>query len=95
MGEILGAVLLASDHNYSNLRTNLQVKPIKVYAQGIESRDGQTWVDSKQGKPVRVLESVNPMAFYNALSKQLSDEKHSAVIASFGEQKKLWHKPPS
>lgn len=93
MGEILGAVFLAGDH--SHLNTSLKIKPIKVYAQGIEAKDGQTWVDEKQGKSVKILENINPMVYYNVLAKQLSDEKQSAVIASYDEQKRKWIKPPS
>ncbi|XP_024027519.1 uncharacterized protein LOC21394548 isoform X2 [Morus notabilis] len=93
LGEILGAVFLAGDH--SHLNTSLKIKPIKVYAQGIEAKDGQTWVDEKQGKSVKILENINPMAYYNVLAKQLSDEKQSAVIASYDEQKRIWIKPPS
>ncbi|XP_030507362.2 nucleoside hydrolase 3 [Cannabis sativa] len=86
LGEILGAVFLANDH--SQLSPSLQVKPIKVYAHGIESKDGQTWIDVKKGKSVKILENINDTVYYNVLAKQLSYEKQSAVIASFDEQNK-------
>lgn len=92
LGEILGAVFLAGDH--SDLNPSLKVKPIRVYAQGIEAKDGQTWIDAKKGKSIKILENINSMAYYNVLAKQLSDENQSAVIASYDEQKRMWHKPP-
>ena len=91
MGEILGAVFLAGDH--SDLNPSLNVKPIRVYAQGIEAKDGQTWIDAKKGKSIKILENINSMAYYNVLAKQLSDENQSAVIASYDEQKRMCNKP--
>ena len=88
MGEILGAVLLAGDQ--SHLNTNLQVKAIKVHADGVESEDGQTVIDEKQGKLVKILDSLNPEAYYHILANQLGVEKQSAVLASFDEQKRRW-----
>lgn len=92
LGEILGAVFLAGDH--SHLSPSLQVKPIKVYAEGTESKDGQTWIDVKKGKSVKILEKINHTAYYNVLAKQLSNEKQAAVLASFDEQKRKWSKGP-
>ncbi|KAF3457284.1 hypothetical protein FNV43_RR01941 [Rhamnella rubrinervis] len=92
LGEILGAVLLAGDQ--SHLNTTLQVKAIKVYAEGAESQDGQTVIDEKQGKLVKILDSVNAEAYYHILADQLGVEKQSAVLASFDEQKRMWRKPP-
>ncbi|POO02364.1 Inosine/uridine-preferring nucleoside hydrolase [Trema orientale] len=92
LGEILGAVFLAGDHSY--LSPSLQVKPIKVYAQGIETKHGQTWIDAKKGKSVKVLQNINHTSYYNVLANQLIDKKQSAVIASFDEQKRMWSKGP-
>ncbi|KAF3457232.1 hypothetical protein FNV43_RR01889 [Rhamnella rubrinervis] len=92
LGEILGAVLLAGDQ--SHLNTTLQVKAIKVYAEGVESEDGQTVIDEKQGKLVKILDSVNAEAYYHILADQLGVEKQSAVLASFDEQKRMWRRPP-
>ena len=92
MAEILGAVFLAGDH--SQLKPTLQVKPIKVYANGIVTQDGQTLIDPKQGKPVKVLEKIDLMGYYNTFTKQLSYKKQSAKVASFDEQKIKWRKPP-
>ncbi|KAM1086782.1 hypothetical protein EV1_012423 [Malus domestica] len=92
LGEILGAVLLAGD---SRLNQTFQAKPIKVYAEGVESRDGQLLIDENQRKLVRVLDSVNPQAYYNLFVDRLSDSNQSAILGSFEEQVKFWRKPPN
>ncbi|CAL8991571.1 unnamed protein product [Prunus brigantina] len=92
LGEILGAVLIAGD---SHLNQTFQVKPIKVHAEGVESKDGQLLIDEKQGKLVRVLDSVNPKAYYDLFAERLSDSDQSAVLVNFEEQVKLWRKPPN
>ncbi|KAL5541759.1 hypothetical protein UlMin_009469 [Ulmus minor] len=92
LAEILGSVFLAGDH--SQLKPTLQVKPIKVYANGIVTKDGQTLIDPKQGKPVKVLEKIDLMGYYNTFAKQLRYKKQSAKVASFEEQKRKWRKPP-
>ncbi|KAF5736907.1 hypothetical protein HS088_TW14G01062 [Tripterygium wilfordii] len=91
LGELLGAVILAGDHTL--LKPILQVKPIKFFAEGIESKDGETIVEEKQGKLVKVLENVNTVAYYDLFAKQLGVEQQSAVLGSFCEQKKLWSRP--
>ncbi|XP_016646862.1 PREDICTED: uncharacterized protein LOC103322899 isoform X2 [Prunus mume] len=92
LGEILGAVLIAGD---SHLNQTFQVKPIKVHAEGVESKDGQLLIDEKQGKLVRVLDSVNPKAYYDLFAERLTDSDQSAVLVNFEEQVKLWRKPPN
>ncbi|KAI5349626.1 hypothetical protein L3X38_002515 [Prunus dulcis] len=92
LGEILGAVLIAGD---SHLNQTFQFKPIKVHAEGVESKDGQLLIDEKQGKLVRVLDSVNPKAYYDLFAERLSDSEQSAVLVNFEEQVKLWRKPPN
>ncbi|XP_024931679.3 nucleoside hydrolase 3 [Ziziphus jujuba] len=92
LGEILGAVFLAGDQ--SNLNPTLQIKPVKVSANGIESKDGQTLIDKKKGKLVKILENINPIAYYDVYANQLGLEKQSAVLGSFNEQKRMWRKPP-
>jgi hypothetical protein len=91
-GEILGALVLAGDH--SALKPTLQVKPIKVFAKGVESNDGQTVIDKKHGKPIKILENVNPTAYYDLFANQLGDAKQSAVVGSFGDQRRMWNTPP-
>lgn len=92
LGEILGAVLIAGD---SHLNETFQVKPIKVYAEGVESSDGQLMIDENQQKLVRLLDSVDPEAYYDLFADRLSDSNQSAVLASFEEQVNFWRKPPN
>ncbi|XP_068327705.1 nucleoside hydrolase 3-like [Pyrus communis] len=92
LGEILGAVLIAGD---SHLNETFQVQPIKVYAEGVESSDGQLMIDENQWKLVRLLDSVDPEAYYDLFADRLSDSSQSAVLASFEEQVNFWRKPPN
>ncbi|KAF8401588.1 hypothetical protein HHK36_012533 [Tetracentron sinense] len=92
LGEILGAVILAGDHPHLN--KTLQVKPVKVLATGDESKDGQITIDEKQGRLVKILEGVNPVAYYDHFANLFGDKVQSAVIRSFDEQKRIWSKPP-
>lgn len=92
MGEILGAVALAGD--YSSLKPTLQVKLIKVIAEGNEYKDGQTVIDKKQGIFVKVMENLDPEAYYDLFANELDSENQSAVIGSFDEQKRMWSIPP-
>ncbi|KDP40052.1 hypothetical protein JCGZ_02050 [Jatropha curcas] len=93
LGEILGALVLPGDS--TSLNRFLQIKPIKVLAQGVESKDGQIVVDEKQGKLVKVLQSVDPAAYYDLFASQLGTKKQSAVIGSFNEQRMIWSKKPN
>ncbi|KAG2721606.1 hypothetical protein I3760_02G089200 [Carya illinoinensis] len=92
-GEILGAVALASHH--SPLKPTLRVKPIKVFAEGVESKDGQTVIDEKHGKPVKILEDINREAYYHLFAKQMVNTEQSAVMGSFNDQKRMWRTPPT
>ncbi|KAL3380361.1 hypothetical protein AABB24_000812 [Solanum stoloniferum] len=87
VGEILGAVILASD--YSVLKSTFDVKKIKVSATGYESVDGQIIIDEKQGKSMKVLKNVDHLGYYNVFANRLSDEKQSAVVGSFNRQTRL------
>ncbi|KAF2287749.1 hypothetical protein GH714_002557 [Hevea brasiliensis] len=87
LGEILGAVVLAGD---PLLNPILQIKPIKVLAEGVESKDGQIVVDEKQGKLVKILESVDPVVYYDVFAMQLGVKNQSAVVGSFEEQRRMW-----
>ncbi|XP_004296774.1 PREDICTED: uncharacterized protein LOC101313205 isoform X1 [Fragaria vesca subsp. vesca] len=92
LGEVLGAVLLDSD---SHLSQSFKLKHIKVFADDIESRDGEISIYQDEGKLVKVLDTVNAKTYYELFADRLSDSKQSAVLASFEEQKKLWQKPPN
>ena len=83
---------MADDHSCLNATFNS--KPIKLSATGDESMDGQIAIDEKQGKIVKILRRVNPKAYYNLIADRLGDEKQSAVISSFEEQKRIWTTPP-
>ncbi|KAM4116214.1 hypothetical protein ACB094_02G033300 [Castanea mollissima] len=87
--EILGALVLSGD-----LKPTMQVKPVKVFAEGVESTDGQTMIDEKDGKLVKILEDLNYTAYYDLFANRLNDLKQSAVIGSFDEQRRLWSRPP-
>ena len=93
MGEILGAIFLAGDH--PNLKPTLQEMPIKVIAEGVESTDGQILIDKKQGKFVKILKNVDPMAYYDLFADRLGDKKQSAVLGSYDEQRIMWNTPPN
>ncbi|GMH08348.1 hypothetical protein Nepgr_010188 [Nepenthes gracilis] len=88
LGEILGAVIMAGDD--SDLNSIVKVQPITVLAPGTESIDGQMVTDEKHGKPIKVIENVDHIAYYNAIADRLGDEKQSAVMASFDAQKRSW-----
>ncbi|KAL3505811.1 hypothetical protein ACH5RR_031193 [Cinchona calisaya] len=90
LGEILGAVILAGDQ--STLESTFEVKIVKIFAQGVESKDGQMTIDEKEGKSVKVLKNVNPKAYYNLFASQLGDKKQSAVVGSFDKQRRIWSK---
>ncbi|XP_059632623.1 nucleoside hydrolase 3-like [Cornus florida] len=92
LGEILGAVILSGDN--SILNSAFQVKPVKVFATGVESEDGQIIIDNKQGKSVKILENLDPMAYYDVFTNRLGDEKQSAAIRSFDEQQRIWSTKP-
>ena len=87
--EILGAVALTSD-----LKPTVQVKPVKVIAEGVESTDGQTVIDEKYGKLVKILENVNYTTYYDLFANRLNDVKQSAVLGSFDEQISQWSRLP-
>jgi len=83
LGETLGAVILGDD---STMNAAFQVKHIKVIATGVETEDGQMKIDEKNGKPVKILENVDDVAYYDAFANRLGDEQQSAVAGSFEEQ---------
>uniref|UniRef100_A0A2N9HHN7 Inosine/uridine-preferring nucleoside hydrolase domain-containing protein n=1 Tax=Fagus sylvatica TaxID=28930 RepID=A0A2N9HHN7_FAGSY len=87
--EILGAVALTGD-----LKPTVKVKPVKVIAEGVESTDGQTLIDEKYGKLVKILENVNYTTYYDLFANRLNDVKQSAVLGSFDEQISQWSRLP-
>lgn len=62
IGETLGAVVAG---DLSALKSTFEVKKLKVSATGVESDDGEISIDKEQGKTVKVLENLDPSAYYN------------------------------
>ncbi|TYI66937.1 hypothetical protein E1A91_D09G262100v1 [Gossypium mustelinum] len=91
LGEILGAILMAEKHH--NLKPKTEEMAIKVIAEGVESRDGQILIDKKRGNTVKILKNVDHKAYYELFANRLGDEKQSAVLGSYDEQKKMWRTP--
>ncbi|KAK1277160.1 hypothetical protein QJS04_geneDACA003426 [Acorus gramineus] len=89
LGEILGAIILA---NHPLIRPVLQETPINISATGDVSVDGQVYIDTKHGRLVNILKSLDSEAYYGHFSDMLGDRVQSAVIGSFEEQKKIWSK---
>ncbi|KHG23714.1 Pyrimidine-specific ribonucleoside hydrolase rihA [Gossypium arboreum] len=92
-GEILGAILMAGDQR--KLKPTMQEMPIKVIAEGTEAIDGQILIEEKHGKLVQILKNIDPMAYYDQFADRLGDEKQSAVLGSYDEQRKMWNTPPN
>ncbi|XP_073302484.1 nucleoside hydrolase 4-like isoform X6 [Primulina huaijiensis] len=89
-GEILGAVILAGDH--SVLNATFGVNKVQVLATGVESEDGQITIGKNNGNSVRILENVKSLAYYNVFANQLGEQKQSAVVGSFEEQRRQWNR---
>lgn len=79
---------------HSSLKPIFEVKSIRVFAEGDESKDGQILVDRKQGKLVKVVENLDPLAYYNVFANGLGSKKQSAAIGSFDEQRRTWKTKP-
>ncbi|CAD6272174.1 unnamed protein product [Miscanthus lutarioriparius] len=89
LGEVLGAVYMVQG---SDLEPSVKVKPICIVANTTESTNGQILV-KKSAKPVNVLFSLNTSAYHNHLANSLANDKQSAVVGSFEEQKAIWSRP--
>ncbi|KAK1390527.1 hypothetical protein POM88_018705 [Heracleum sosnowskyi] len=88
LGEVLVAVILAGDN--STLKSEFHVKSIKVLATGDVSNDGQIYIDKKEGKPVKVLTNLESSGYYGLFANRLGDNKQSAIVGSFEEQRSIW-----
>ncbi|CAL0325826.1 unnamed protein product [Lupinus luteus] len=91
LGEMLGAVVMAESP--WSLDPKFEVKNIKVIASGVESSDGEIVVDEKHGKLIRILSHIDAKAYYDLYAKKLGDQKQSAKVGSFEEQKREWNHP--
>ncbi|MFS7922993.1 putative inosine/uridine-preferring nucleoside hydrolase domain, ribonucleoside hydrolase [Helianthus anomalus] len=90
-GEILGAVILAGDQKLLN--STFDIKHLKVHTKGQLSRDGEVIFDTKKKKEFKVLQGFNHVSCYNIFLNGLLRQKQSAVIGSYGEQKRRWSSP--
>lgn len=90
IGEILGVVVSG---DLSALKSTFEVKKLQVSATGVECEDGEISIDEEHGKTVKVLENVDPSAYYNGFAKRLGDKTQAAVIGSFNEQRRIWSTP--
>ncbi|KAM0070421.1 putative inosine/uridine-preferring nucleoside hydrolase domain, ribonucleoside hydrolase [Helianthus debilis subsp. tardiflorus] len=93
LGEILGAVILTTDRQALN--PTFQAKPLKVDATGDTSKDGQITVDPEQRKSIKILHKFDHVSYYDVFADRLADDKQSAVIGNFNEQKRIWSTPQS
>ncbi|PPD82168.1 hypothetical protein GOBAR_DD20887 [Gossypium barbadense] len=66
-----------------------------IQSLGFEAIDGQILIDEKHGKLVQILKNIDPMAYYDQFADRLGDEKRSAVLGSYDEQRKMWNTPPN
>ncbi|KAK9137078.1 hypothetical protein Sjap_007672 [Stephania japonica] len=92
LGEVIGAATVVGD---SPLKKNLKSKSITIVAAGNVSKDGQILIDERHGRSVRILESVDSIAYYHHFADRLSNKTQSALIGSFNEQKRIWSKSPN
>ncbi|KAL3648896.1 hypothetical protein CASFOL_005299 [Castilleja foliolosa] len=90
-GELIGAVIMGGN---SWLKTRYTTRNVRVLATGDQSQDGQIIIDENKGRPVKVMEYVNPKAYYTTFANQLGAKKQSAVIGSLEEQRKIWSVDP-
>ncbi|MBA0879234.1 hypothetical protein Goshw_004118 [Gossypium schwendimanii] len=90
-GEIIGAIFIGGDHH--NLKPTIGEMPIKVIAEGVESMDGQIWINDKQGKSAKILKNVDTTAYYNLFADQLGNQNRSSVLGSYDEQRTMWNRP--
>ncbi|XP_057771880.1 nucleoside hydrolase 3-like [Salvia miltiorrhiza] len=84
LGEILGAVVVAGNDSY--LKTTYGMRKVKVLENGALSEDGEM-------SSVRVVDDVDSSACYDSFAARLGGKEQSAVIGSFGEQRRLWSSP--
>ncbi|KAG2627621.1 uncharacterized protein LOC120698746 isoform X3 [Panicum virgatum] len=90
LGEVLGAVYMVQG---SNLEPSVKVKPVSIVANTTESTDGQILSRRKSANQLKILYNLNNGVFYNHLANSLANDKQSAVVGSFEEQKAIWSRP--
>lgn len=78
----------------SYLKPTFSFEHVEVFSEGVESKDGCTYID-KNGKLVAILEDLAPQDFFNIFWGRLRDDGQSAVMGSFEDQKRMWSLPPN
>lgn len=87
LGEILGAVYMVQG---SDLEPSVKDKPISIVTNTNKSTDGRVLVIKKRAKLLKILYNLNTGLYYNHLAYSLANNKQSAVVRSFEEQKAIW-----
>ena len=90
LGEVLGAVFMVQG---SNLEPFVKVKPVSIVANTTESTDGQIFARRMSENQLKILYNLNNGVYYNHLANSLANDKQSAVVGSFEEQKAIWSWP--
>ncbi|CAL5094879.1 unnamed protein product [Urochloa decumbens] len=90
LGEVLGAVYMVQG---SDLEPSVEVKPVIIVANTTESTDGQILVRRNSANLLKILHNLNDGVYYNNLANSLANDKQSAVVGSFEEQKAIWSRP--
>ena len=90
LGEVLGAVYMVQG---SNLEPSVKVKPVSIVANTTESTDGQIFARRMSANQLKILYNLNNGVYYNHLANSLANDKQSAVVGSFEEQKAIWSRP--
>jgi len=70
----------------------VKVKPVSIVANTTESTDGQILSRRKSANQLKILYNLNNGVYYNHLANSLANDKQSAVVGSFEEQKAIWSK---
>ncbi|XP_078441087.1 inosine-uridine preferring nucleoside hydrolase family protein isoform X3 [Wolffia australiana] len=91
LGEVIGAAILAGDPTVGVV---LETVSVKVMTGGDQNKDGMLKRESVNGRPVKVVKSVDPKGYHRHVARTLGDNRQSAVIASFDEQRRIWSKRP-
>uniref|UniRef100_K3YD25 Inosine/uridine-preferring nucleoside hydrolase domain-containing protein n=1 Tax=Setaria italica TaxID=4555 RepID=K3YD25_SETIT len=90
LGEVLGAVYMVQG---SELEPSVEIKPVSIIANTTEGTDGQILVRRKSANLLKILYDLNNGVYYNHLANSLTNNKQSAIVGSFEEQKAIWSRP--
>ncbi|CAN6351052.1 unnamed protein product [Urochloa humidicola] len=90
LGEVLGAVYMVQG---SDLEPSVEVKSVSIVANTTESTDGQILARKNSTNLLKILHNLNDGVYYNHLANSLANDKQSAIVGSFEEQKAIWSRP--